>query len=92
MARCTFQIEPMVRVEIAGELNPKGPHCLRLDKGLVTRFLEWQRSADVWPATRGGVTSPGLYVGFYTVKDAERIRAWLLEQGVTDAPAARWPE
>lgn len=51
---------------------------------MVPRLFKWLMANEIYPVLRGGISGGGLYIGHYTTGDAEKIRAWLLEQGVVE--------
>jgi len=79
---------PLVRIELCGERNHEPGHDPVLgplprcpdDGGLVGRFLDFLREANISRAVRGGMSGGGEYVGYFTASDAQRIREWLDEQ------------
>jgi len=81
MAKVTSEITPVVCVTIKGE-GGDGPR-VRKDDGLVLRFVEFIHDNGIYPAMQGGYSGAGSYCGFFSAENAEIIRGWLREQGVT---------
>lgn len=85
MSKMTFSEQTVVHVEVRGEPHPKGfPYLPIDDENLIGRFLDWCRANEIYPATRAGMTGPGINVAFYSPEDARRIREWLVAHGVTE--------
>lgn len=84
MPRVTFSLTPVVQVEVRGEPHPKGFPYLPTDDGLVSRFVRWLDAERIHPAIPGTVAGQGVYLAFYSAEDAERVAAWLREQGVEE--------
>jgi hypothetical protein len=76
----TVTSTPCVQIYIRGE-GGDFPVCPR-DGGLILRFLTWTNEQAIYPVVRGGCSGGGIHVGFYSKGDADRILAWLEEQGV----------
>lgn len=85
---------PVVWIEINGEKREplpydpdKDTHKLgplprtRDDDGLVGRLLDWSMKAKVY-SLRGMTSGGGIYTALYLPEDAEKVLAWLAEQGI----------
>lgn len=84
-ARVTFLSQPLVWIEIRGEKDPRSDRRMRVDGGLISRFLKWSEQEKIWPVMgRGGHSGGGSFGGAYRADDAERIGGWLRGQGVIE--------
>ena len=52
------------------------------DMKLIRRLNKFEFDEEIYPAVRGGHSGAGSHCGFYSAEDAEKIKQWLLEQGV----------
>lgn len=88
-SKCTFSIGYVVVVKIRGEGGGRG--YLPDDGGLVQRFNQWTLDEEVYSLNiNGGYSGGGGYMGFYTPEDAEKVQAWLLENGVVNDDDKTW--
>lgn len=78
--KITYTIDPVVRVEIRGEKDPRGGYYIRRDDGLVSRLLQWMLAEKIY-SVAGGTIGGGVYLEYHTHENAERIRAWLDANG-----------
>jgi hypothetical protein len=69
-----FTLQPVVLVQIQDTKNT-GPW-----DGLASRFTQWARENRIL-AIRYASSGGGSLEAYYSLEDAERIRAWLLKQG-----------
>jgi len=84
VSKVTFKTMPVVFVSVRGEKEDEASLSSgRKDGGLVTRLLSFMVDQNIITAVRGGlIMGGGVFRGFYTAEDAERIEAWLIEQDV----------
>ena len=84
--RVTYHATPVVWIHIRGEKKDTNSSRVRSDGGLVTRFLEWCLSNEVYtaPEVRAGYSGGGGHAAAYHVEDAERAIAWLRENGAEE--------
>lgn len=80
--KVTFEAIPVVCIRIRGEEDKEKPMCLPKDDGLVSRFLKFQIEQEIFQVPGCGDTcGPGIFVGFFTAKDAKKLVTWLRKQG-----------
>ncbi len=77
----TFTLQPLVRVHIQDTRDTMGSDW----SGLCTRFSEWAYKNRIL-YVKGESSGGGAFTAYYLPADAERIRAWLAEQGGQEAP------
>lgn len=79
-------VRDLVQIIVRGQPRPSHPPdwpmYLPDDGGIVRRLLDWTREQGIWPAVVNMSSGGGYHCAFYTSADAERIFAWLAEQGV----------
>jgi len=80
--RVTFAFKRVMRLSITGD--ERSNKLLPEDGGLVARFLKWKAENGIALAIGEEEPVPGLYVGFYSVEDAEKISAWLFQEGAKE--------
>jgi hypothetical protein len=85
---CTFSALDVVAIKIRGEGGGHG-RCPN-DGGLVGRFLQWSIEEDVYPLSMGGHSGGGSYLHFYGSEDAEKVKKWLLANGVVNDDDKTW--
>jgi len=76
-----FAVQPLVLIRIQDTKDTLGENW----EGLGLRFLKWcfeQKVYSVRTMTSGG----GYFEALFLPEDADRITAWLLEQGGKKAP------
>lgn len=71
-----FAIVPAIRVQIDHEETG-------FKSDIALKFMRWILDEGL-DAFRGGSHGPTGYVGWFYPKDAERIRAWLKENGARE--------
>jgi hypothetical protein len=88
MPKVTFSTPTVVAVKIRGEGGsfPMMPN----DGGVIMRFQKWAIENDIFTMIPGGSSGGGGYLGYYSEEDAEKIRKWLLENGVAEDDDATW--
>ena len=74
-----FRIVPTIRIEINHKEDPEHPY--KSDAALD--FMRWCLKNDV-DGFRGSSTGPTGIVQYFEVKDSEKIRAYMLEQGFVE--------
>ncbi len=74
--KVTFTSTPVVHVRITVE----EPHTID-DDYFIERFYGFLERARCDPVTQGELTKGG-WSGGFTAKDATKLEAWLLDQGV----------
>ena len=79
--RVTFSSRPVIWISVRGEGGGAG--ILPKDGGLTRHFSEWRQELDIIPAVFGGA-GPGFYSAGFAPADAERVIAWLREQGAEE--------
>lgn len=79
MAQITYQLDDVTIVTVLGEPQ-EDRYALREDGGLVKRLLQWRLGEGIHPA-RTFITGPGIHVAAYGRESAQRLAAWLEEQG-----------
>lgn len=75
-----FGVQPVVWVSIQDTQDTMTP-----EGGLCGRFMNWcvsQRFWTMFPGSSGG----GAFTGAFHPQHAEKIRAWLTEQGAVPIP------
>ncbi len=88
MPEVAFSMPTVVAVKIRGE-GGRFPG-LPDDGGLVKRFLRWSLDSKIYSVVPAGHSGGGSYLGFYEPKDAEKVRAWLLENGAIEDDEKAW--
>lgn len=73
-----FRTQPLVYIEV---LKVAGTPLE--DDGIALLFMQWQVANKCVPIHNLWFDK-GSFGGSYTVEDAEKIRAWLVEQGVEE--------
>lgn len=79
----TYLIESLVRVEISND-DGDFPMCPTDPTNVLSRFHQYTGENKIYPCCRGGVSGGGMYVGFYTEEDAEKIQTFLESIGVKE--------
>jgi hypothetical protein len=77
-----FTVQPVVLVQIQDTKDTLGGDW----NGLAARFGKWSRDNKVH-AVRYVSSGGGALEAYFSPEDAERIRAWLVEQGGQEEPA-----
>jgi hypothetical protein len=78
----TFKLKRVIRVSITGD--SRSSRLLPEDGGMVARFLKWKAENGISIAIGEEEPVPGVYVGYYSVEDAEKISAWLFAEGAKE--------
>lgn len=83
MAKVEMTLTSVVCVEIKGE-GKDGVPKVREDNGVVRHFQKFMLDNDIYPAIQGGHAGAGSFCGFFYPEDVERIKPWLVKQGVIE--------
>lgn len=86
--RITFDVAPLVWISFRGERVSEDRYRVREDGGFLSRFLRWSEEQKIWPVSGKGCHSGGgSFGGAFEAIDAERVIAWLREQGAIEEKA-----
>jgi hypothetical protein len=92
--RVTYRSTPAVWVEVRGEARELPPHpelgplpACPDDDGVVARLRAWLEEQDIETLPLcGGLSGGGAFRNAFRPVDAEKVLAWLREQGCEEVP------
>ena len=79
--KVVFKRVGLVHVGVWGE--HVGKYKSRRDDGLALKFNAWRTDNDMTPV-KTLVSGPGIHKALWTEEDAERVAAWLSENGAEE--------
>lgn len=76
-----FELTPVVHVCVQGASENRR-EWVGQSRELIGKLLQFLIDNEIHAAVSHGSTGNGRFEGFYTAEDAEKIKAWMKEQGV----------